>query len=83
MASKKTKPGPTKGQRPRIAGLSPSDRSEMARFRQWMVVEDARKKGADPDACNLLQTLIYLDPTQEGGGLAQAPMNRTPSASTA
>lgn len=39
--------------------LSEHDRAELAKFRQWLAVEKARKEGADPAACDLLEQAIY------------------------
>ncbi len=51
------------------ADLSPNDREEAQKFKAYLEVEAARKKGADTSACDLLQTMIYYDLTKEGGGL--------------
>lgn len=51
------------------ADLSPNDQAEVAKFKRYLEVEAARRKGADPNACDLLQAAIYFDPEKEGGGL--------------
>lgn len=49
--------------------LSPSDRAEVQKFKRYLEVEAARRKGADPSACDLVLAAIYYDPTKEGGWL--------------
>lgn len=44
--------------------MSEHDRAEVAKFKQWLGVESARKKGADPDVCDMLEAAIY----PEGNG---------------
>lgn len=45
----------------RLDDLSVNDRVEVAKFTQWIAVEAARKKGADPAACDMLEAAIYPD----------------------
>jgi hypothetical protein len=41
--------------------LLPEDRAELERFADFLRVEDARRNGADQNACNLLEAAIYAD----------------------
>lgn len=41
--------------------LSEHDRAEVQKFRQFLSVAKARKDGADPGACDMLEAAIYPD----------------------
>ena len=50
-----------------LSALSPADRDEIERFAQWIDVQEARKRGADPDGCALLEAAIYPDQEPQDG----------------
>lgn len=50
--------------------LTPHDRAAMAKFEQFLHVHKARKEGADPAACDLLEQAIY----PEGIGRPREPI---------
>jgi hypothetical protein len=43
-----------------LADLSPNDRAEVEKFKRYLGVHAARKAGADPSACDLLEAAIYF-----------------------
>jgi hypothetical protein len=42
-----------------MADLSENDRREVEKFKQFIAVSKARKEGADPSACDMLEAAIY------------------------
>jgi hypothetical protein len=46
--------------------LSEGDRREVEKFMQFLRVESARRKGADLNACALLEAAIYPDHVGRG-----------------
>ena len=52
--------------------LTPADRDEIERFAKWLDVQSARRDGADPDACALLEAALYPDQEPLAGPKAEA-----------
>lgn len=42
-----------------VDSLTPNDYAEVKRFTQMLHVEKARRDGADPGACDMLEAAIY------------------------